>query len=280
MVQYISSEVYGKSVYPYQDRSGSSTWIWWLVFFVVLIVISAIVIAYLLTRKSGNTEGEKCQKNEDCAAGHFCGGDFKCHTGSNGVGESGFCEITSQCEVNLVCIPPLGETKGRCVDPTQPINNSLPSFDNKLISTIESNKTLYLHITEDGNGSRWMDFKPNYSYSYSENSKILSVSSTPEVIDGMGSKLNGDVKIFTDGTLTTGSASTIIFFTNTNSQTFFSDSFGNIFSIELPTSITNPLGLFLDRNHYPDVEDTVTATDAFINLVDCCKDETDPDNPY
>ncbi len=89
--------------------------------------------------------------------------------------------------------------------------------------------------------------------------------------------LNGDINIFSDGTLTVGSASTITFFINTGinsiNQIFFRDVFENIFSIETGAT-TNPLALFLDRTHYPDVEDTVTASPSFVTLIGLGADPT------
>ena len=71
----------------------------------IIIVLSLIVWAIygLFFHKKGNTEGEKCSHQNDCAAEHFCGGDNQCHKGANGKAEGAICANSGDCELGLKC---------------------------------------------------------------------------------------------------------------------------------------------------------------------------------
>ncbi len=68
-----------------------------------LIALTGWIIYYIFFHKKGNTEGEKCSRNEDCAAEHYCGGDNQCHKGTNGKAEGATCTESGDCELGLKC---------------------------------------------------------------------------------------------------------------------------------------------------------------------------------
>ncbi len=233
-----------------------------------IVVLSLIIwVIFLLGSSHGNTEGEPCQREDDCAGGHYCGGDFRCHVGPKGVGEGGKCELTRDCEVGLVCNEKHNQNgNGFCVNPTNPIETKLPSFDEKRIQTTVSNQLYNLWVEDGGQGSFWRIETPPYTYSYSEGKNELSlIGCLTTSIDNCEDDIN-PVKIFTDGSLTLGSPSTIIFTKNTNNQIFIKDQYGNQFSYGLDENF--PKALFIDREHYPNIPDTLTGTPAIITLAD------------
>lgn len=223
-----------------------------------LIVLALVIwVIFLLGSSHGNTEGEPCQREDDCASGHFCGGDFKCHSGPKGISEGGKCELTKDCEVSLVC------TKDLCVNPTNPVETDLLSFDKKRIQTTISNQLYNLWVEDGGQGSFWRIQTPPYTYSYSEGKNELSLVGPLTTSLEDNDDIN-PVKIFTDGSLTLGSSSTIVFVQNTNNQIFMKDQHENKFSFGLDESF--PLALFIDREHYPNIPDTLTGTPAILTL--------------
>lgn len=252
------------SGYPHHDdfavvKTGFNPEIILLILAGIVVLALVIWVILLLSSKKGNTEGEPCQREDDCSSGHFCGGDFKCHPGPKGIDEGGKCELTRDCAVSLVC------TKGFCVNPTDPVETDLSSFDEKIIQTTINNQLYNLWVEDDGKGSFWRIQTPSYTYSYSEGKNELSLVGPLTTSLEDNDDVN-PVKIFTDGSLTLGSPSTINFIQNTNDQIFMKDQHENKFSFGLDESF--PKALFIDREHYPNIPDTLTGSPAILTLAD------------
>ena len=70
---------------------------------ILLLALIAYAIWLLFFKNKGNTEGEKCSKQDDCAAEHYCGGDNQCHMGVNGKDEGATCANSGDCKLGLKC---------------------------------------------------------------------------------------------------------------------------------------------------------------------------------
>ncbi len=72
-------------------------------------------IGIVAARNALKHEGDSCTKNDDCTPDLYCGGDMKCHIGSNGKSEGANCSTTGDCELGLKCV------NSRCVKNTSDI---------------------------------------------------------------------------------------------------------------------------------------------------------------
>lgn len=70
---------------------------------ILILALIAWAIYYFFFHKKGNTEGEKCSHQNDCAAEHYCGGDNQCHMGANGKSKGATCANSGDCELGLKC---------------------------------------------------------------------------------------------------------------------------------------------------------------------------------
>ncbi len=89
-------------------HSKSSTMVWFLVLIVIVVIIIGILALVSHNRKHGNTKGETCTANKDCAKDHFCSGDKTCQEGVNGKDIGQTCSSSKECEVDLGC------SSGKC----------------------------------------------------------------------------------------------------------------------------------------------------------------------
>ena len=108
---------------------------------VITLIVAGVLAYYFFFQKKGNKTGESCTSNQDCASGHYCGGDGTCHLGPGGKSSGSDCTDSSQCEFGLTC------TSGKCTsDNPPPPTNLIPSFNNAQVTAERNGDKYYLVV--------------------------------------------------------------------------------------------------------------------------------------
>jgi len=81
-------------------------------------LIAFLIWIWVLSAAIGKRECDICNppKNEDCGKDLYCGGDARCHKGSNGKAKGADCSDTSECDFGLTC-QTQGSGPNRCEPP-------------------------------------------------------------------------------------------------------------------------------------------------------------------
>lgn len=227
----------------------------------IVVLISLIAAGFLIWnfafRKHGNTQGESCKSNADCAAKHYCGGDGKCQAGTSGGASGTDCTVNSDCAVGLACV------NDKCSSSVTPPDNNIGSFTDSSITIENNGKTQYLTLfPADSKGelglSGWEDTEPAHSFTYSSSTNEMSVSGN----------ITGSLFINALGAIETGTASKFFFVKQSDGNIRLEDGFTNPIKIEDLDGMGEGEGaIFIDLARYIDQVLTTKGSNTFVKIV-------------
>ena len=226
----------------------------------IVILVALVAAGYLIWQfafqKNGNTTGETCSGNDDCAAKHYCGGDGRCHAGTAGGGAGTTCTDSADCMLGLTC------TLNKCESGVTPPVNDLGSFtDSHIMLDHGSSTARYLTLIPEPSGdlgqAEWGTDIPDMTFAYSSSTNEITVA---------GSQ-SGQLMVNAGGFPQVGPAAKFFFVKDGTGKIRMEDGFGNIIqTMDSNVSGDPPIAIFNDPTRYID-QGTFTSTSTFITIV-------------
>lgn len=85
-----------------EDRTIGQALFALIIFIIILAVVGFIIWRFVIEHEA-RIAGQFCNIDDDCAAGHYCGGGNQCVQGVSGGTEGAICTRNADCEVGLRC---------------------------------------------------------------------------------------------------------------------------------------------------------------------------------